>query len=537
MALNKKATAEVEVVGGDNAARQFTKVGEAGKKAGKEISDAFQGVGQALESFGRSVVDAVVDVKKLDPTVMVRGFEDYARAVTRTSIATGQSLEDLRAKYQNLSRTNAVMPQQIDAWARSVGRLTYDLKGAQDSFTSAHRAALAFGESDQEQVPFAVYLKQVKNEAGDTTMAVGRLFAMAEKLGTVGGPRALRDSFVQMGAQVDRLISRKGHARADVEGLQALIAHDATPAQARRIMSGVLGFWGSQTLNIQRTLGRRILDSEGHITDLPGQMQELFALNQRPVSKGGRGMSDERLWSSLLADYGEEAGAWLFKAFKSGRLKQLAGLRALGDSDTPIEAARAYRQSKIGKIESKRIAIFEEQMPIAEAMFDASAFLAPTIAQHPFLAGIVAFAAQHGIKAAIAKFGIEAAKKAGLKVAGAIGGRVAGFGGMLITENNSERQELGEAPLEELIAGRERAKAMGSTAPLESYGKRGPELSAAYDYLKKHGIDPGSSSLVELREVFKDGVKEALKESVIKTESVSSPSEATEQDKDSGSRN
>lgn len=537
MAINKKATAEVEVTGADEAARNFVKVGDAGKKAGKELSDAFSNVGRVLEDFGRAAVDAVVDVKKLDPTVMVRTFEDYARAVARTSNATGQNVDALRQKYQNLSRANAVLPQQIDTWARSVGRLTYDVKGAQDAFTGAHNAALAFGESDQEQVPFAVYLKNVKNEAGDTTAAIGKLFAMAEKLSTVGGPRALRDSFAQMGAQVDRIISRKGFARTDVEGLQALIAQDTSPAASRRIMGSILGFWGSRTLDIQRTLGHRILDDEGKIKDLPGGLLELYDLNRKSVAQGGRGLSPERQWLALLSDYDPEAGAWLFNALKSGKLRQLAGLRSLGASTTPLAAGSSYRQSRFGRIDSKRVGIFETEMGIAEPLFDAEAALAPTVAQHPILAAVAAFAAKHGIKKAIAKFGASKVAQVFGRAVGAVAGRAVGLGGMLITENNSERQELSEAPLEELVAGRARAAASGAAPPLESYGKRAGEIAAAEDFARKAGLNPATASLEQLRGVFTDAVKEALKSTVVKTESVSSPAETTEQDKDRGSRN
>lgn len=539
MSINKKATAEVEVTGAPKAEQDFRKIGDAGKKAGKDISDAFTAVGRSLATFGASVVDAVVDVKQLDPSAMVKTFEDYSRSLTRTAIAAGQSLDGLKQRYQELSRANAVMPQSIDAFAKSVGRMTYDIRGGIDAFTGLHNAALAFGETDQEQVGFAAYLKNVQGVAGDTTAAVGKLFAQAEKLSTVGGARALRDLFVSMGSEVDRLVSRMGAARAQTEGLAAVLTKGATGPQAQRIAAGALGFLGSSPLDIQRTLGRPLFDQEGRYKDTVGTYQGLYDLMRKPVSEGGRGMDDERILMAFQASLGMEAGSAMYQALKSGRLGQARGLAKLGASGTAAAAGAAYRASPIGQIDASRIGIFEAQMDVASPLFDMKGDLSSFVGAHPFASLGIAY----GVKAALSKALPKLAPKLlpGL-VKGGLGALGAGLSVLPIEDiflpdeyqnKAGSGSELSSAPLAELL--KERALAGKTGTPVDPmYGPRARDIAAGERALARD-LGPGVNAEVYIKDQSIERLAEALKMAF--EHASASTARDVEADKDPESRN
>lgn len=542
MGLSKEAVAAIEVLGAEAAKQKFDQVGAAGKKAGKDISDAFKDAGKALAAFGSSAVDAVVDVKALDPAALMRTFEDYGRTVTKTSIATGQSLDGLKQKYSQLAHANGVLPQAVDAFAKSVGRMTYDIKGGIDAFTGLHNAAIAFGETDQEQVGFASYLKNVQGVAGDTTQAVGKLFAQAEKLGTVGGARALRDLFVSMGGAVDQLVSRMGNARAQTEALEAVLTKGATGPQAQRIAGGALGFLGSSPLDIQRTLGKPLFDKEGRYKDPTGVYQGLYDLMRKPASEGGRGMDDERILLAFQSNLGMEAGTRMYHALKSGQLGQARGLAKIGPSGTAAKAGAAYLASPIGQIDQSRVGIFESQMAAVSPLFDLKSSISGFVGDHPYASLGMAY----GLKTALAK-GLPkllpkllprlftGAVGTGLGIVGASGlGDIFLPQALQTTSSAGSGSEMSSAPLADLIFGRYHNGAdSGTPTPLSAFGDRGVDMGKGETALRERGMNPGGMTREELIEAL----KAALESATVKTQSVEGPAAAVEAGKDRASRN
>lgn len=539
MTIQNKAVAEVEVAGTDKAARELGKVAESGKKAGKDLSDAFKDAGKALAAFGASAVDAVVDIKSLDPAALVKTFEDYTRAVTKTAIATGQTIDGLKQRYSELARANAVLPQTVDTFAKSVGRLTGDIRGAADAFSGLHNAALAFGETDQEQVGFAAYLKNVRGVAGDTTAAVGRLFAQAEKLGTVGGPRALRDLFLGISGDVDRLVSRFGQARGQTEALAGVLTKGATGPQAQRIASGVLGFLGGSPLDVQRTLGRPLFDKEGRYKDPLGTIQSLYDLARKPTSQGGRGLDDERILLAFQSNLGLESGSALFYALKEGRFGQARGLANIGPSGTPAAAGARYRESQIGQLDASRVNIFESELGLASPLFDLKAGLSGFVGEHPLASLGIAY----GLKAALTKGLPKLATKFGAPLLKGGLGAAGSFLSVLPVEDiflpdslqtkAGSGSELGSTPLAEIIKERASPAVEGHVPPPEAYGGRAAEIRAAEEALRARGVDPSQLTTEQITEAL----KEALQSSTVKVEIQNSPARTAEAEKDPASKN
>ena len=466
------------------------------------------------------MVDAVVDVKQLDPSAMVKTFEDYSRSLTKTAIASGQSLDGLKQRYQDLSRANAVMPQSIDAFAKSVGRMTYDIKGGIDAFTGLHNAALAFHETDQEQVPFAAYLKNVQGVAGDTTKAVGKLFAQAKELGTVGGARALRDLFVSMGGAVDQLVSKVGAARSTTEALAAVLTKGQTGPQAQRIAGGALGFLGSSPLDIQRTLGKSLFDKQGRYEDPLSVYQGLYDLMRKSVAEGGRGMDEERIRLAFQSSLGMEAGSAMYNALQSGQLSQARALAKIGPLGTATAAGEAYRSSAIGGIDVSRIGIFEEQQRLAEPLFNLKSNIAGFVGAHPLTSLGMAYGAKRILSAALPKLAPSL-----IPVGAAAGGLALSQLTSAGDYRPSEAEELAE---EVKSASPDRMQPLfGRT---ESTRKRIEQNKA---YLQEQGVNPQTATVDQMAEAF----RRALREQPLKVELQNGTSQAVEAAKDPESRN
>lgn len=382
--IQGKARADIEVGGADKAAREFQKVGDSAKKAGSDIERTFAGLGRSIASFSANVVDAAVGFQGLDPKSMVASFFEYERQVTKTGLAVGQSVDQIRNKYAALARQNAVLPTQIDAFAKSVGRLTYDIKGAQDAFSAVHDAALTFAESDQDQVPFLVMLKNVMGGARDTEKEFGKLIAQADKLKTVGGPQALRDLFVALGPMIDQSISRLGTAREKAQAFVGVVTAGMRPDHARRVGSGILGALGSDPQGLKRTLGYDPFDQEGHLRDPMAALQGEYKYVR------SRWYTDEaRQVAAYEATYGMEAGRALFYALKRGKMGAVAGIAGIAPSNRASLAGRAYRSSKAGVADQKTTEFFLAGQSAVDPFSEWLNEINALSAKHPYLAAMV----------------------------------------------------------------------------------------------------------------------------------------------------
>lgn len=504
MAVNNKAVAEISVTGTEQAEANLNKVGRAGKRLGSELKDVFADATKYMTDFATATIDAMTDIGSLNPAVMMRNLEDFSRMVTKTSIASGKSLEGLKNKYIDLSKANAVMPSQIDAFARSVSKMTHDVNFGMEAFQGMHNAALAFGETDQEQVGFAAYLKNVQGVAGDTSKAVGKLFTQAEKLNTLGGARALRDVFMSTGGEVDKLVTRIGKARSEVEAFQGLLTKGSSPQQAQRIAGGAMGFLGSAPLDIQRTLGKSLFDSEGRYKDPVGAYKELYSLLRRDTSKGGRGLDAERTRLAFQSSMGLEAGSAMYNALATGRLKDIRSLAGISGGGRDFN--QDYLNSDIGKADQAKADINASKLKVFKPMLDAKSWLAPLVAENPVAALGAAYAAKTGIQY-VAK---KAATGLGTR---AIGGALAGVGGEALTAPFMSGDVA--RPESEELAGKIYGEARGKMRPLfgysEDYRKK---LDAAKMAVQSQGVDVSTASADQIEAAL----KRALESSTVKVQ-------------------
>jgi hypothetical protein len=510
---NNEARIKLNLEGDEQAIRKFLNVGQASKKAGDDIASAFKAAGAAVATFGASVLDAVVDVGKLDPVSLTKSLEDYSRSVTRMAISTGQSVQGLTAQYTSLARANAVMPQQIDAFAKSLSRLTYDAKGAIQAYTGMHEAALAFNETDQDQIPFAAYLKNVQRVGSDTREAFSKLKNQANELGTVGGPRALRDLYVSVGNAIEEVSARTKKARGETEAFVGVITRGLSPTQAKQVAGAELGFLEGNAVDIMRTLGYDPFDRQGKYKNPVKVEMDLYARQLQ------RGMSQEQIKRSFIESNGGPArGIPMYYAVAEGRLHDVAKIAGL-KGDAATSAIDAYKESSIGHIDQGYVEGFISRSELGQPLVDLKAKIAETVNKHPIESAGAAWALKKGVQYGAAKV---LPKVLGL-------GKILGSSvGQIFTESDVPKPESEQ--LAEDIFRREH----GGMAPLlGEFAETKERRENAKTYLQSQGINPSTASVEQMAQAL----QMALERSTVKVQVQETPATQVEADKSQDSRN
>ena len=384
MALNKEARVKIGVDGADESARDFERIGSAGAAAFDRVASGAAKVGKGLAEMTAQGVMAASGIQKLDLGAAAQRVAETDKIITKSAISTGQAADQLRAKFQALSNQNILPVQEVEAATRSLGKLTYDLKGAQDAYTGVHQAALLFGESDEEQFPFAAALKNLGIDGKDAETQIGKVVAQAEALGTVGGPRALRDLFVATSGQLEMVSGELDKGREKARAFLGVLTQGMAPGQAQRVASGALGFLQGGALDIQRTLGYDVLDRHGHIKNPDKVYQDLFKKMKK------RGMSEKSMLMAFRSDLGLEAGSEMYYALKEGRLDKVKEIAGVKPSEKPKEALEDYKKSDAGTRDATDLRLKAAQNEPAGWMVKAGTWLGQKAAENPVAALLTA---------------------------------------------------------------------------------------------------------------------------------------------------
>jgi len=251
----------------------------------------------------------------------------------------------------------------------------------------------------------------------DTEAQIGQVIAQADKLGTVGGPRALRDLFVGLGPALEQVSGEMDKGREKARAFAAALTAGLNPAQAQRVAGATFGGLQGNALNIQRTLGRDILDEHGHVKDPAKVLQDLSTKMKR------RGMSEKSQLMAWRSDFGQEAGSELYYGLKAGKLtpeeiEKYTGLK----SAKPKEAGKQYKDSNAGKRDAGAQAVVGFQKVIAEELLDTGTAAAGWLKENPATALLGAGA----VKAVAPKL-LGAVMRGGAQVG--LGGSVSSLGG------------------------------------------------------------------------------------------------------------
>lgn len=339
-----QAKIEASLTGSEQVAAEAQKIG--GSLAG--VADKIQkGVGGAVRSAGSALGTLVSDGLRaagvLQTINLANAVED-AKRLDATTARLGQSAgvagSALKATFTSAEqRTLTAASAQAD-FARALARSTYDAKSSTAAVAGLADEALATGRTLDEQLALGEALRTGLGVVGDTTGELDRLRAMAERVSTIGGPTAFKDTLASLSPLLSGVVTDTDQARGKIEALVAVLGKGLKPQQAQQVGAAALSTIRSRALDIERATGRRVLDDNNQLIDPTQNLKDLKRIADRRFGK-----NDAAKRRALMADFGAELGLAIYRT-DLGEVDRVA--QARGSGKTAAEADK-FRQSTEGK--------------------------------------------------------------------------------------------------------------------------------------------------------------------------------------------
>lgn len=303
------------------------------KSAGGAISGALKNVvTDGLRAAGVfqaiSLASAVEDAKKLDATT------------ARLGQSSGSSVGALQAKFAGLEQKLLTSAPALADFTQQLGRTTYDSKSATAAVEGLGLEALATGKTLSEEMALGETLRSGLGVIGETTAELDRLRAMAGAVETIGGPAAFQNSLITLRSQLEGVETKSDSARAKLEAFVAATGKGLKPGAQAGAAGGLLSFFKSRSLDIERLLKRRVINDAGELIDPAAIARDLKKVSDK--LHGGRKEEQRR---ALINTYGLEGGLAMFRGDFSD-VDSLANLKGTGQT---AAAAQRFRETDAAK--------------------------------------------------------------------------------------------------------------------------------------------------------------------------------------------
>lgn len=346
MAKDEKAIIPVALAGGAEVEQGLSRIEKAVSKVGSAIAanaaPALKTIGGALGSL---VSDGLRAAGVLQTISLANAVEDAKRldlATAKLGQSAGVSGSILRSNFDAVEKKTLTSSVAMAEFSRSLGRATYDGKFAADSVAALGDEALAVGRDLGDELPIAVALRGVGVAAKDVPAELGRIRDMAERMSTVGGHMALKDTLAALGPELARVSAQTPEARAKLEALVAVLGKGLKPEQAKAVGAAALSTIRGRALDIERITGKRVLDDNNELIDPTETLKDLKRLADRKYGK----KNTEAKRRALMTEFQADLGLAIYRT-DFGEVDKLAA-SAQDQGKTAAEAER-FRQSKEGK--------------------------------------------------------------------------------------------------------------------------------------------------------------------------------------------
>lgn len=384
---DKDAKISVGVEGTDEVARSAERALRPWTNAATTAQNAMTGFGRAVGDVVRQttsdIARGVTAFAAFDFSSRIPAVIQYREEVARLSVVTGTSSDELRRKFAAQEAQTLQARQANEEFAKSFGRITYNYRQSADAASALADEALAANRSLGEMAGVGKVIYDATGKISAAPEVLGRIRAQAEKLGTIGGPDALRDQFERMGAVVARLSTQTPEQLGRLTGALGAIGKGLRPEQAAEAQQSIFAGIFGDTKATERFLrsagelkkGESILDSHGQIKDPAA----VLAAYQRAWRKEAGSMPEAQRLARMY--FGDIGGA----SFMRAQFEQTDGM-------SPSEAARvlANNARATEELERKRkeLAARGGQSALAEQLLPAVDATMAFAATHPLLANL-----------------------------------------------------------------------------------------------------------------------------------------------------
>lgn len=351
---DEKARIVAELTGGSAVASEAAKI----DKALAGVGGVARTVGGAVAGMAAETLRAVGVMQTINIANAVEQAKQLDLATARLGQSAGVSGTALKNTFDAVESKTLASSSAMAQFATALGRVTYDGKGAVASVSALADEALATGRDLGDELPLAASLRGMGVEAERLTGELGRVRDMAETVGTIGGPQALKDTLAALGPVLAGVSTQTDESRAKLEALVAVLGKGLKPQQAQAVAGSALQAVRSRAMDIERVTGRRVLDDNGNLVDPGKALADIKRLADKRFGK-----NEEAKRRALMSDFGQDLGLAIMRTNFDDVDKLAASSRDKGK--TGKEAA-AFRDSKEGKRIASTLAKDQVQRGVAE---------------------------------------------------------------------------------------------------------------------------------------------------------------------------
>jgi len=332
----EKATIEAEITGLENSLKNLKNlvngIGDVGDKADKSGKKS-KGLGDSLKEFGKAhpvisgIAGAIADigmegaraagiVSKIDLGGAVEGARRLDSAVASFGMQAGKSSAQLKENFDGLEQRTLKSSEATAVLAHSLSEMTGDGAYATSAIGDIEEAALALGRDAGAMLPLAATLQAMGVEGSKTKDEMNRMAAIAERVGTIGGPRAFLDVMSALRGQLAGVAMNSEQARAKMESFIAVLGKGKNREQQTQLASGAINFVKSNSLMLERATGMRVYDKDGKMND-PSKILEKYRAQFERIYGKGTVKYDRALRNKFGDDLGMAIGKMDFTEAKN----------------------------------------------------------------------------------------------------------------------------------------------------------------------------------------------------------------------------
>lgn len=344
----EKASVEVSLDGTDAAVSDAKRLDSTLSNMGRSAADSTRKAAGGLLSMAGGALKAASALQGLSIANAIGDAKALDLATAKLGQSAGVSGARLQASFDQAEKKTLASSMAMTEFSRALGRASYDGKFAVGSISALADEALAVGRDLGDELPLGLAMQRL----GVTTEALpgelGRVRDMAERLGTVGGPAALRDTLAALSPQLDNVATASDESRAKLEALVAVMGKGLKPGQAQAVASGALDMVKSRALDIERLTGKRVLDDKGQVIDPTAALAEVQRLGRRKFR--GNKEAERR---AAISEFGPLLGSMIVNTDFS-QVDKLAS--SAKDRGKTAAEAEDYRNTPEGRRQAAELA-------------------------------------------------------------------------------------------------------------------------------------------------------------------------------------
>lgn len=316
-------------------------VDQVATKAGK-VESGFKSVAGSLLGVVRTGLTAAGVLQGIDIAKSVEQAKQLDASTARWGRSAGISGDILKKSMSEVEARSATSADRLTSVGLALGRATYDGKAAAGAMADLADYALATGENIEDTGGAYEALRLglgVTSKFGDE---LGRVRAIAEEVGTVGGPRALIDTLAGLTSQLAGVSAESEAARAKLVSFVAVIGKGRSKEQAQQIASEALDMIKARALDIERLSGQRVLDDNGEVIDPAKQLAWIQANMKKKF--GGR---KDAMRRAAISEWRPALGAAILN-FDANAVSQAAGATGpgFGSDAEDVRATDEYKREQ-----------------------------------------------------------------------------------------------------------------------------------------------------------------------------------------------